>query len=288
MKKVTWIFVIMVFSFCFSQAVLAQESETPNEQKEETEKKMVGPWKNFNVNLGVNITDLNSSLRFGIANVGVGVEIDVEDALGLDSSDTVFFGNGYYRFGSTRRHRFDFGYTGYRRDSSGVLGQDLPILGVIFPEGETVQTSFDFDIIRVGYSYSLLKDDRMDLGIGGSLYIMPIEFGISSSSLGLKTEDITAPLPVLTLRGDFAITPKLFLKTIWDIFYLKIGDFEGSVMSGILAIEYNFWKNVGFGLGYNDFRVDIEASSSDYPGIDFVGNIEFQMTGLNLYTKIYF
>ena len=286
MKKVTWIFVIMFFGFFFSQAVLAQESETPNEQKEETEKKMVGPWRNFNVNLGVNITDLDSSVRFGIA--GVGLEIDVEDALGLDSSDTVFFGNGYYRFGSTRRHRFDFGYTGYRRDSSGVLAQNLPIFDLIIPEGETVQTSFDFDIIRVGYSYSLLKDDRMDLGIGGSLYVMPIEFSINSTSKGFKSEDITAPLPVLTLRGDFAITPKLFLKTNWDIFYLKIGDFKGSILSTTVALEYNVWKNVGFGLGFNDFRVDIEASGSDYPGIDFVGNIEFQFTGLNLYTKIFF
>ena len=60
MKKVTWIFVLMLFGFFFSQTVFAQESETPDEQKEETEKKMVGPWKNFNVNLGVNITDLNS------------------------------------------------------------------------------------------------------------------------------------------------------------------------------------------------------------------------------------
>ena len=210
MKKVTWIFVIMLFGFFFSQAVLAQESETPKEQKEETAKKMAGPWRNFNLNLGINITDLNSSVRFGVA--GVGLEVDVEEALGLDSSENVFFGSGYYRFGSTRRHRFDFGYTGYHRDASGVLAQDLPILGVIYPEGETVQTSFDFDIIRAGYSYSLLTDDRMDLGIGGSLYIMPIEFGISSTSLGLRTEDITAPLPVLTLRGDFAITPKLFLK----------------------------------------------------------------------------
>ncbi len=286
MKKVIWIFMIMLFSFSFSQTVLAQESKTPDEQKKETEKKMVGPWRNFNVNLGVNITDLDSSVRFGIA--GVGLEIDVEEALGLDSSDTVFFGNGYYRFGSTRRHRFDFGYTSYRRDSSGVLGQDLPILGVIFPEGETVQTSFDFDMIRVGYSYSLLKDDRMDLGIGGSLYIMPIELGISSSSLGLKTEDITAPLPVLTLRGDFAITPKLFLKTNWDIFYLKIGDFEGSILSTTVALEYNFWKNVGFGLGFNDFRVQVEASGSDYPNINFTGNVNFEYRALNFYTKIFF
>jgi len=288
MKKVIWIFVIMVFSFCFSQTVLAQEPETPDEQKEETEKKIVGPWRNFNLDLGVSLVNLDSSVRLGLGNVGVGFSVDVEDALGLDSSDTIFFGRGFYRFGKTRRHRFDFGYGAYRRDSSKLLSSDVPIFDLILPANTTVQTEFNFDIIRAGYSYSLLKDDRMDLGIGAGLYVMPIEFKFSSSVKGAKSEEITAPLPVLTLRGDFAITKKLFLRASWDIFYLSIGDFQGSIMSALLAIEYNFWKNVGFGLGYSDFRVHVEAQGSDYPGLNFVGDIDFQYRGLQLYTKISF
>ena len=95
-----------------------------------------------------------------------GIDVDVEDALGLDSTSSVFFGRGFYRFGSTRRHRFDFSYSAYRRDATKVLFQDVPIFDVIFPEGSSVQTEFNFDIIRAGYSYSFFKDDRMDLGVG--------------------------------------------------------------------------------------------------------------------------
>ena len=279
----------MLFGFFFSQTVLAQESETPNEQKKETEKKMAGPWRNFNLDLGVALTALDSKVEFGSANLGVGVVVDVEDALGLDSSDTVFFANGYYRFGKTRRHRWDFSYARYRRDATRVLSTDVPIFDGTLLAGETVYTEMNFDILRAGYSYSLLQDDRMDLGIGAGLYVMPIEFSFSTSGLlGSQSEDLTAPLPVLGLRADFALTKKLFLKMRWDIFYLKIGDFKGSIMSGVLAVEYNFWKNVGFGLGYNDFRVKVEASGSDYPNINFTGNVNFEYRGLNLYTKIFF
>jgi hypothetical protein len=273
---------------CFIQPVLAQESQTPAVQKEETGKKMAGPWRNFNIDLGVALTALDSSVQFGSSSLGIGVVVDVEDALGLDSSDTVFFANGYYRFGKSRRHRFDFGYAAYRRDSSKVLLNNVPIFDDTLPAGSTVSTEFNFDIIKAGYSYSLLQDDRMDLGIGAGLYIMPIEFSFTSTAIGAKQEDITAPLPVLGLRGDFAITRKLFLKMAWDIFYLKIGDFEGSIMSGLLAIEYNFWKNVGFGLGYNDFRVHVEAHGSDYPNLNFFGDIDFEYRALNFYTKIFF
>lgn len=288
MKKVTWLSLIMLIGFCFSQPVFAAESDNPDKQKKETEKKIVGPWRNFELDVGAALTALNSSVNFA-TNSGLGISVDVEDALGIDSSTLTWFAGGFYRFGSTRRHRFDFSYTSYQRDATTVLGTDVPIFDVIFPEGATVYTKFNFDIIRAGYSYSLLKDDRMDIGIGGGLYVMPIEFEMNSSSTGVKSEDITAPLPVLTLRGDFALTKKLFLRAATSFFWLKIDDVEGSILTGNMAFEYDFWKNVGFGLGFNNFVVEIDAeSSTDYPNLNFNGQIDFQYRGLLLYTKITF
>jgi hypothetical protein len=283
MKKITWVFVIILFGFCFSQPVFAAE------EKKESEKKMVEPWHNFQLDLGIALTALDSSVRFGTTNAGLGIDIDVEDALNIDSSTLIWFGGGFYRFGSTRRHRFDFSYSSYRRDATTVLATDIPIFDDTILKGTTVYTEFNFDIIRAGYSYSLLKDDRMDIGIGGGLYVMPIEFNLSSSLGGANSESITAPLPVITLRGDFALTKKLFLRAATDLFYLKYSDFEGSILAGRVGIEYDFWKNVGIGLGFNNFTVEVEGeSSSDYPNINFNGKINFQYRGLLLYTKIYF
>ena len=291
MKKVTWLFVIMLFGFCFSQPVFGKDSDSPDEQKKTTEKKVQEPWPNFELDLGIALTALDSSVRFGTT-AGVGIDIDVEDALNIDSSTLIWFAGGFYRFGSTRRHRFDFSYSSYHRDATTVLGDDIPIFDVIFPDGATVYTEFNFDIIRAGYSYSLLKDDRMDIGIGGGLYVMPISLNIndlSDSNIGVKSESITAPLPFITLRGDFALTKKLFLRAATDMFYLKYSDFEGSILAGRVGIEYDFWKNVGIGLGFNNFTVEIDGESdSDYPNINFNGNIDFQYRGLLLYTKIYF
>jgi hypothetical protein len=288
MKKVTWLFVIMLFGFCFSQPFFGEDAESPEKEKKTTEKEVQEPWHNFQLDLGIALTALDSSVRFG-TNAGLGIDIDVEDALNIDSSTLIWFGGGFYRFGSTRRHRFDFSYSSYRRDATAVLSTEIPIFDDKIPEGTTVYTEFNFDIIRAGYSYSLLKDDRMDIGIGAGLYVMPIEFTLSSSLGGVNSESITAPLPFLTLRGDFALTKKLFLRAATDLFYLKISDFEGSILAGRVGIEYDFWKNVGVGLGFNNFTVEVDGESdSDYPNIDFNGNINFQYRGLLLYTKIYF
>ena len=36
------------------------------------------------------------------------------------------------------------------------------------------------------------------------------------------------------------------------------------------------------------FRLQIEADGEDYPAVDFIGEVEFNYTGLLLYTKVYF
>ena len=276
MKKVMWMFAIIFLCGICSRSVLADEKD-----KED------GPWAHFTISLGGFFSTMNSDVRFGLKDLGAGIDVDLEEALGLDSSTTVFFGSGSYRFGRSRRHRVNLSYRDFGRDSTKVLLNDVPIFGDIIQKDTTVHTELDFRVIEGGYTYSFFLDDRMDLAIGGGLYVMPIEFKLTAAGKETKAEDITAPLPVLSLRGDFAITPKLFLKAELNVLYLEISNFKGSILGGGITLEYNVWKHVGFGLGYDHFRLWIEAEDDDYPGTDFIGNIEFEYAGLLLYTKIY-
>jgi len=79
------------------------------------------------------------------------------------------------------------------------------------------------DIYEVAYSYSFFQDDRINLAAGLGYYIMPMDFGLNAA--GLVNEEgsarFTAPLPVLGLRMDFALTPKWFIRKGSQIFYLE-------------------------------------------------------------------
>lgn len=90
-----------------------------------------------------------------------------------------------------------------------------------------------------------------------------------------------------SLGIDFVITPKWFIRQQLELFYLEIGDFEDSILGTIMALEYLPWKNVGFGLGLDAKRVGVEANGSDYPGVDFKGNVEFDYIGVQLYVKVF-
>jgi hypothetical protein len=250
------------------------------------------PWEKFSFNLGYFISDVKTDLRIGS---GLGVSIDVEDALGLDATNSVFRVDALWRFTDNRRHRLDFQWFSFRRDGSNTILQDILIKGeddneITIPAGSDVDSFFDLDIYQAAYSYSFFQDDRMDLAASIGLYVMPINFGLKSTGLVDvdETERFTAPLPTLGLRADFAITPKWFFRSGFQVFYLEIDEFKGSVLQTNAAVEYFPWKHLGFGLGYNSFNLNIEADGEDYPQIDFKGEINFRYIGLLLYTKLYF
>lgn len=78
--------------------------------------------------------------------------------------------------------------------------------------GTTVESYFDLDIYELACSYSFFQDERVDLAAGIGLFLMPLDFGLRAS--GAVDEDgsarFTAPLPVLGLRMDVALTPSGF------------------------------------------------------------------------------
>jgi hypothetical protein len=277
MKKTVRILAIVFIAVFFSSPVHAESSD-PVDQ----------PWKRFSFNLGGYIADINSSVYLGSGTLGLGASVDVEDALGLDSSMSVLKAGISYRFGSSRRHMLGLQYYDFRRNSTKTLETEIKWEDKTYTAGTTVESYLNIGVIKAGYGYAFFQDDRISLAASIGLFICPIEGGISAAGVGTAEESITAPLPVVGMNFDFAITPKLFLKQSLEVFYLEIGDFKGSINSFTIACEYNFWKNVGFGIGYDMFDLKLEANGSDYPNIDFIGKVEFAYSGLLLYTNIYY
>jgi hypothetical protein len=253
------------------------------------------PWQKLYLNIGYFITSMDSGFRLGSGTNGIGVDLDVEDLLGLDTSETAFRIDAGWRFTKNKRHKLQFSWFNIDRSGEKLLNSQVEI-----PDGEggttilgpgQFSTTFNFDIIEFKYEYSFFLDDRADFNIGIGLFVMPIEFGFTGVVDGVGStdvkEDITAPLPVIGLGFEFAITPKWFVRQQLDLFYLEIGDFEGGIVHNNLALEWLPWKHFGFGLGIEHMKVGVEAKGNDYPGVDFVGNVEFDYFGAQLYIKVF-
>jgi hypothetical protein len=119
---------------------------------------------------------------------------------------------------------------------------------------------------------------------------MPIDIGLTTSGLVSvdESETFTAPLPTVGLQADFAIAPKWFLRSSFEVFYAGIKEYDGWLYNSQIALEYIPWKHLGFGLAFDVFRVSIESDGEDYPGIDFKGELDFTYSGLLFYVKVPF
>lgn len=253
------------------------------------------PWEKAYLNVGWYIANLDSTFRIGESNLGLGIDLDVEDFLGLDSTGSSFRIDGGWRFTQNKRHKLGLSWFAFHRDSIGTISSPIEIPpdlggGTIGP-GD-IEAKFNFDIIRIMYDYSLILDDRVDFNLGFGLFVMPMEFGVKAIVDGVATqnleESITAPLPVFGIGFDIALTPKWFIRQDLEFFYLEIDDFQSNILSATLALEYLPWKHVGVGLGVDGKQVHIESNGSDYPGVDFNGTVGFSYAGASLYLKLFY
>ena len=245
-------------------------------------------WERFSVHGGGFLAGLSSGMVIGSKQLGIGVGLNLEDALGLKTNDFVFRGGMLYRFGHRRRHNFRFSYFGFYRSATKVLETDLEIGDEIYPIGTELTSKFNLQIFKGAYDYSFFMDDRFDFGISIGLFIMPISFTRSTINQGHRVTDFTAPLPVIGLRTDFSVSPRFMIKQSIHLLYLEIGQLKGNITDYNFLLEYNAWKHFGFGLGINTYVLKITAMSEKNNFFDFGGQVEMNYTGLIIYAKFSF
>jgi hypothetical protein len=250
-------------------------------------------WDRGAVALGGYLTALNTSVSFGVDGLA-GLSIKPENALGLDSSMFVFGAAGYYRLGESKRHQISLSYSGYHRSASGTLTKEIAIGDNVLLPGTELHTVFNLDIARVSYTYAIFQDDRVRIGLGLGVYVAPIKIQVKVDTADASYEagkiDVTLPLPAFSLQGELRLTRRFSLVGDLNAMYLRIGDYEGSLLNANVGMEYRLWKHFGLGLAFNAMTVNVEASSSSnsYPGADFVGRVTVDYGGLFLYGKLAF
>ncbi len=250
------------------------------------------PWEKGSVKVGGFVSAFDSTLTFGRAN-GSGATFNAEDRLGLDSSLTVIRVEGMYRPGESLRHQLDFSWGGYHRDGQATVSEEFTIGDATYPVGAEVNTVFNFDVIRLTYSYALVQNERVRLALGIGVYALPLEYSLDIATGGNRSvaegSDTTLPLPSVALRAEWQVIPKVFLNFAVDGMYAEVSEFTGGLLDGTVAVEYRPWKHVGFGLGYSGLIARVKAETdSDYPGADFIGEVEVDYNGLLLYGKFSF
>ena len=190
--------------------------------------------------------------------------------------------DGYYRF--NEKHRLDFSWFDLSRNSSKQISRDIQWGDTFFPFDTVVDTDIDLAIYKLGYTYSFIDTDEGYLGATGGLYIAETRASLEGSS-GLLAEagDLTAPLPVIGLRGEYALSDRWSFRASGEFFFVDFEDVGGSLVDIYAGLDYSIRSNLSLGIGVNSVTIDVDADADD-----FEGALRWQYTGGLLFLKFNF
>ncbi len=227
--------------------------------------------------------------------------IDVERTLGLDDSKTVALAGAAWHF--KPRHAVELEFFSLNRSDSVTDTYDPALqIGDFVIEAGQISTSYDTDLARLTYAYSIIRSERSDLQLMAGIHIAsltvavqlagtvcspitdpPIPPGCPVSSSGDDSEGVTAPLPHFGVAYTYAITPTVAMHLGVKGFAIELDKIDGSIIEIDADVAWQPWKNIGIGVGARYFKTEAESKGSDLNG-----SFEFEYFGPAVFVQATF
>lgn len=221
--------------------------------------------------LGSYVVDSDTEVRLD-GRTGQGTTIDWERTFG-GGDVTRFRVDGQWRFAD--RHKARFMWFSSSRDASRTLEEDIDWGDETFPVNARVNGEFGFDVYELAYEYAFLRRENYEVSASIGLHYTSLELTLSAraaESGGTLNADISekgsvgAPLPVIGLRGQWALPYDLWIDLGAQYFALSIDEYDGSLSDVRAMIVWQPRTWLGLGLGYNRFDVDVDVDKSRFEG----------------------
>ncbi len=236
----------------------------------------------WSLNLGVFFTDRETDTRLDAVSGTPGSDVDLEEELGLDKSDSVFRFDGSFRF--VPKHQIDFSAFDLSRTASARIQETINWNDTIFLIDTSLETDFDLTIYKAAYTWRFLQRAQGYLGLTGGLYIADTRMSLIAPISGQQeVSDMTAPLPVFGLRGEYSFSEKWSFRASGEIFIYESGDYDGSLYDFYAGVDYRLFEHVAVGIGINTVRMDIGVTKPD-----LTGDLDWRYEGGLLFFKFDF
>jgi len=239
---------------------------------------------------------VTSSIRAGLvgsANTN-DQQIDFDKQFGIDTEQTRWRGELLWRITPTQHVRFSY----FDNDVRGtrILNQDFAWGDYTFKVGGQVTAETEFSVYELGYELAFLRQANYEIVAMVGIHLVDLTLKLSgNASLTVDTptgpveraatfttssNSVPAPLPVFGFRGDWAVSPHVYLDASAEIFSLSYEGISGNWSDLRAGASWMFSKHFGVGLGYERFVTHADVSKGS-----FSGRLNFGYQGLLLYLR---
>lgn len=226
----------------------------------------------FTLDLGMFYPERQVAIRVNGSLGGQNRTIDFDDGLGLKDSDETFSLNFGWRFGE--KWSFMTQYFASSGSQSLVLEEDVEFGDALFGAGSGVRAGSDFDMVRFFFARAFETADDQEFGIGVGIHWLHIGAFIEgqlivngdNSRFHRESASVSAPLPNLGAWYAYSISPKWLFRARLDWISANIDPYDGTLINAALGLNYQMLENVGLGLSYNYFKLDVGISEENWRG----------------------
>lgn len=217
-----------------------------------------------------------------------GLDVEAQSQLPSDTKD--FRVQGQLRLGG--RHRLFGAWYAMKRSAVTDIEAEIEWDDEVFPIGATVATRWNTTVWKLEYQYSLVKRERLDIGLSAGVFRLEVESGIGlGASIGAVETDVkqAAPLPMFGGGVEWTFARGWTLRADAEYLALSIeGTLAGSWGEVRTGLEWQPHKNFGFGLGYNFADVDVELEFDGKSGTRKRFQYQYRFSGPLIYGLLAF
>ena len=201
--------------------------------------------------------------------------ISLEDDLGLDDDDVIPVLSLGFR--PWAKHKFFFSYMGMDRDAQEVLSEDLSFDGITFPAGTDVDTEFNIDMYRAGYTWSFWQNESWELGVSVGAYWVEMDMQLSALKGFLNADyDESEAFPMFGFSGSWLLNDNWLIRGTAEAFSIDMNDTEGDFYNFRIEAEYAVTETISIGAGYDLVRIDVEdTKKNNRVNYDYDGALAF-------------
>jgi len=206
-------------------------------------------------------TDLRYDSSAGVA----GTLVSAEDTLGLKDQLKQVSVDMMFRILERHRIRADF----YKMTRSGdeVISQQIRFGDDVYVVNDRVLTAMDLRKLGLTYTYSVLRRERWEVGLGLGLHLLQLE-GTLEAPARFVDERLDTAGPFATLATEVTWRPTKRFSANVAVNYLSghVDDVKGGYQSYRGDVQFRARPNLAFGLGYSQTRFKIDSTSDDFAG----------------------
>lgn len=218
----------------------------------------------FFLGVGVVWAQSNVTANLNTGKIGLGTFVDFESDIGLTKNNVI--GQFAFRMNLSERWRLEAEYFSLNRDGEKQLERTIDWGDLNIPVEAAVRGSTNLDDLRVSVGYSFFRRKDKEIGIGLGVHVMSLDASLSTRNLGSDRGSQSAPLPVVTMYAQMALTDRWLFRVRVDRLSLDTGEVDGSVFSSGTDFVYQPWRHFGVGLGYRDINIQVSSTSDDWRG----------------------